>query len=120
MRDAIKQQLEQCNFANLASFDATTNTFHIPKYSKPQYKIGDYYLIKVPGIYVDNKTTTLAINWNRGTAPKFAYLKAYVSKTMGTMVYVDTLAYDYENKQDLTAMWSGWLPMEELEQIMKL
>lgn len=56
----------------------------------------------------------MAINWNKGSAPKTPFLKIFVSKTMGKMIFVDSLSYDVENKKDLNDMWSGWLPIEEL------
>jgi hypothetical protein len=36
---------------------------------------------------------------------------------MGKMIYVDSISFDFENKVDLSFMWSGWLNSEELTQI---
>jgi len=36
---------------------------------------------------------------------------------MGSYIYVDCLAYDYQNQQDLSSMWFGWLDVNELQQL---
>ena len=43
----VEQQLKKCYFANLNNFDENTNTYFIPKYSKPKYDLNNCYLIKV-------------------------------------------------------------------------
>ena len=48
MRDLIKQQLQNCSYANLNNFDPETCTFHIPKYCKPHYALGNMYPRSVP------------------------------------------------------------------------
>lgn len=120
MRESIRKQLETCVFANLNNYDEKTNTFYIPQYSKPKYDIGRCYLIKLPGNIVNNKNSVLAVNWNNGNAPQHPYYKAYVSKAIGTLIYVDCLAYDFENKADLQIMWSGYLDSTTLTQIAQL
>ena len=121
MSDYIKNQLKKCVWADLKNYDPNTNIYHIKKYSKPSYLKGSCYIIKVPAEIVNNKTTVLAVNWNNGSCPKNQYLKAFVSETMGTYIYVDTLPADPITKQeissDLSAVWSGWLDTNTLEQI---
>jgi hypothetical protein len=68
-------------------------------------------------LIINNPDSVLAINWNSGTYPKTPYLKIYISKIMGPMIYVDGIGFDFETKQDLSIMWSGWLNTEELTQI---
>ena len=36
------------------------------------------------------------------------------------MIKVNGIAYDYENNQDLNHMWSGWLPLSDIEIINKI
>ena len=120
MREIIKNQLLKCTYANLNNFNPETNTFYIPKYSKPQYTIDKMYLIQLPLELVNNKASVLATNWNNGTAPSFQYLKAYVSKTLGKMIYVDSIGYDVNTRQDINTLWSGWLPTEEIMQLATL
>jgi len=117
MREIIKAQLEHCSYANLSNYDEKTNTYLIPKYSKPRYDLGKMYLIQVPGSLVNNSTSVLASNWNNGTSPKMPYLKIYVSQVMGKMIRVDSIAFNQETNQDTSIMWSGWLPTEEITQI---
>jgi len=117
MRETIKKQLEAVVYADLSNFDEKTNTYYIPKYSKPKYEVKGCYLIKVANEIVNNPDSVIATNWNHGTAPSCQYLKIYVSKTMGRMVYVDGVGYDYTTKTDLNYMWSGWLPIDGMLQL---
>jgi hypothetical protein len=59
----------------------------------------------------------VAVNYNNGTAPAYQYLKIFVSKSLGKMIYVDSLGFDPSTKQDINVLWSGWLPTEELKLI---
>lgn len=120
IRPIIKEQLEKCQFANLNNFDPTTNTFLIPKYSQPTYEINKCYLVKLPLNIVDTADSVLATNWNNGSCPKAQYLKIYISKALGSMIYVDSIGFDFETRQDLNIMWSGWLNTSELTQIAAL
>ena len=45
---------------------------------------------------------------------------SYVSKILGKMIHVDSVGFDLENKRDLTNFWSGWLPTEEITQLIQL
>jgi len=120
MRDLIKDQLKQVNYANLNYFDEATQTFVIPKYSKPKYELNKMYLVMLPGSIVNNKESVLASNWNNGNAPISQYLKIYISKTMGKMIYVESVAYDPEQEKETAQTWSGWLPTDEITQIATL
>ena len=117
MREIIRNQLLKCTYANLKNYNPETNTFYIPRYSKPQYIVGKMYLIQLPLHLVNNTGSVIATNWNSGTAPKFQYLKVYVSKLLGKMVYVDSIGYDINTRQDINLLWSGWLPTEEITQL---
>lgn len=120
IRPIIKEQLEKCQFADLNNFDPKTNTFIIKKYSKPTYELNHCYLVKLPINIVNIADSVLATNWNNGSCPKTQYLKIYISKTLGTMIYVDSIGFDFYTKQDLNLMWSGWLNSSELVQIAAL
>ena len=120
IRPIIKEQLEKCQFADLNNYDPRTNTFLIRKYCKPTYEINKCYLVRLPNSIINNPDSVLAVNWNNGSCPKTAYLKVYISKIMGTMIYVDSIGFDFETKQDLNLMWSGWLNTSELTQIASL
>ena len=120
IRQIIKEQLEKCQFASLNNYDRTTNTFLINKYSQPTYDLNKCYLVKLPTNVVNASDSVLAVNWNNGSFPISQYLKMYISKTLGNMIYVDIVGFDFETKQDLSIMWSGWLNTSELTQIMTL
>lgn len=116
----VEEQLNKCSFADLSCYDKNTNTYHIPKYSRPRYELGKCYLVKLPKEIVKNPMSVLATNWNNSTAPQFEYLKIYVNKVLGKNIQVDSLAYNMETKEDINVMWSGWLPTEEITQIQVL
>lgn len=120
IRPYIQKQLKKCIFAKLDTFDEKTNTYHIAKYTKPKYEVGKGYLIQIPKYLINNTTSVLATNWNNGRSPQNEYYKAYVNKFKGSYIYVDCLAYDYQTKQDLSNMWSGWLDINELQQLSTL
>ena len=115
MRDIIKKQLQSCSYADLSHYDPTTNTFLIPKYSKPAFVLGNMYLVQLSGALVNNTASVIATNWNNGTAPSYPYLKIYVSKSLGKMIYVDSIGFDPQTRSDINVLWSGWLPTEELK-----
>lgn len=117
MRDSIRKQLESCAYAIPTHYDKETNTYFIPRYTAPTYKIGHCYIVKVADNIVNNISSIIAVNWNHGTAPAVPYLKVYVSKTAGKMLYVDSIAYDIASKKDLMNMWSGWLSIDDLTMI---
>ena len=117
IRTIIKEQLEKCQFADLNNYDTATNTFIIKKYSQPTYDLNKCYLIRLPIAVVNNKDSVLATNWNNCSFPQTQYLKIYISKVLGNMIYVDSIGFDFDTKQDLNLMWSGWLNTSELTQI---
>lgn len=114
MREIIKQQLQNCSYANLSNYDPATQTFLIPKYQKPHFALGSMYLVQLSGALVNNVSSVIAANYNNGTAPMYPFLKIFVSKSLGKMIYVDSLGFDPQTKQDINVLWSGWLPTDEL------
>lgn len=120
IRKLVKQQLEDCAFADLSKFVPEANAYFIPKYSKPSYEIGKCYIITVADHIVNNHTSTTAVNWNQGGAPKYKNLKIFVSKTLGKNIYVDSIGYNLETNQEIIDVWSGWLNIDEISQISKL
>ena len=117
IRSIIKKQLEKCQFADLNNYDQVTNTFFIKKYYKPTYELNKCYLIKLPIEIINNSDSVLAVNWNSGSSPSTQYLKIYISKILGNMIYVDSVGFNFETKQDLALMWSGWLDSNIITQI---
>lgn len=120
IRPLIKEQLEKCQFADLNNYDQRINTFLIRKYCKPTYELNHCYLVRLPLSIINTSDSVLAVNWNQGNSPSTQYLKIYISKIMGPMIYVDSIGFDFDTKQDLNIMWSGWLNIQELTQISSL
>ena len=118
MREYVKELLKQCKYADLSSGDEEKGLYIIPMYSKPTFDVGCTYLIKLPRDVVGNRQSVLASNWNKGTAPKYEVLKAYVSKELGSMIYVDSVGV--VDGDDTDELWSGWLPAKEITQLKKL
>ena len=117
IRQIIKNQLEKCQFADLNNYNLQINTFFVKKYSKPTYELSHCYLVRIPLSIVNTTDSVLATNWNNETFPQVQYLKIYVAKILGNMIYVDSIGFNFETKQDLDLMWSGWLNTTELTQI---
>ena len=113
----VETQLKKCSYADLSHFDEAKGVFNIPKYSKPKFDIGKMYIIQVANELVDNNSSVIATNWNSGTSPKSQFLKIYVSKMVGKMIYVDSLVFNIDTKSDTNITWSGWLPTEQITQI---
>ena len=120
IRQLIKDQLEKCKFADLNNYDIRNNSYLIKKYCTPTYELNHCYLVKLPIGIINKNDSVLAVNWNSGSSPSIQYLKIYISKIMGTMIYVDSIGFDFESKQDLNLMWSGWLDSTQLVQIAAL
>lgn len=110
----VEEQLQRCQVANIKDYDDSTKTFHIKRYSKPKFEKGKCYLVHLSNEIVNNTSSLLSVNWNNGRAPEHNYYKVYISATMGKMIKVDSIAFDYENKLDLDKMFSGWLDTEYL------
>ena len=120
MLESIKRELAKVNYADLNHYSKETNTYIIPKYSKPKYDVGKMYVVKIPLDILNMPNSALATNWNNGTYPRSEYLKIYVSKMVGKMLYVDSVGFDPLQNKDLNNMWSGYLPAEELTQMQAL
>jgi hypothetical protein len=117
MRELIKNQLKQCAYADLSNYNPEVGVFTIPKYSKPKYDVGKMYIVQVANELVNNNNSVVACNWNNSTSPKSNYLKIYVSKMVGKMIYVDSLVFNMETRSDTMILWSGWLPVEQITQL---
>ena len=117
IRPLIREQLDKCQFADLNNYDRTQKIFFIKKYAKPTYEQNRCYLVKLPLNIVNCPDSVLAANWNGGNYPRTQYLKIYISKILGTMIYVDSIGFDFDTRQDINIMWSGWLDSSQLTQI---
>ena len=113
MNKIIKEQLNKVQVADMSNYTEGTYSFIIPKYNADRFEEDKCYLIVLDdSLIIDNKDSLLQCNWNRGTYPKYKYLKVDVSQVMGKMIKVNSIAYDYVNQRDLVDMWTGWLPID--------
>jgi hypothetical protein len=121
MNKLIKAELNKVSVANISNYDKSKGEFLIPRITKIRLEENSYYIIKLDEALLNpNEASTLSVNWNQGTLPPHKYLKVDVSKVMGKMVKVNSIAYDYENQRDLNASWSGWLPIAQIEVLEKI
>lgn len=119
MTDFVKRQLEKCIFVDISkALPVDENTFFIKKYAKPVYALNKCYIVELSNELAFNNNSIIAVNWNNGSCPKALRLKIFVSKSMGKMIYVDSIAEGAESA--LGNIWSGWLPVDELTQIMEV
>lgn len=117
MNKIIEEQLKKIQAANVIQDIKDKNIYKIPKYCKPIYTINKCYIVKLDKNIINNTTSILATNWNNGVAPKAEYYKIYINNTIGKMLKVDGLEYDYVNKCDKTQIFSGWLDSNDLTQL---
>lgn len=121
MNKLISNELKKVAVADLSNHDKTKNEFIIPRFKQVRLEENSYYLIKLDdALLKPDGMSTLSANWNKGTVPPHKYMKVDVSRVMGKMVQVNGLGYDYDKKEDLSVMWSGWLPVTQIEVISKL
>lgn len=121
MNKLIKNELNKVSVADLSNFNKERNEFIIPRIKTIRLEENSYYIIKLDSSLLSrDDMSTLSSNWNQGSIPPHKYLKVDVSKVLGKMVKVNAIAYDYEKQQDLDTMWSGWLPVAQIEVITKL
>lgn len=116
----VEEQLKKVYYADMSHFDKETNIFSIPKYSKPKYDLGKMYIVQIDKMLINNKNSILAVNWNNNTAPSTEYLKIYVSKIIGKMIYVDSVGFDINTNADLTNIWSGYISVDDMKQLSTL
>jgi len=121
MNKLIKDELKKVNVADISRYDATKKEFNIPKITDIKLEENSYYIIKLDDSLLEpGHMSTLSSNWNRGTLPPSKYLKVDVSKIMGKMIKINGIGYDQDKEQDLDVMWSGWLPIEQVEILEKI
>lgn len=121
MNKIIEEQLRKCQVADLSKFDTDTNTYHIARFKQVRLEVNSCYLIKLSDILLDKELSSiLSSNWNRGTVPTSKYMKIDVSKVLGKMIYINGIGYDFDNKVDTDVMWSGWLPIQDIEVIERI
>ena len=113
MNKVIKEQLKKVQVADLSGMMNNPHCFVVPKYNADRFVENKCYLIELnDSLIYDNKDSLLQCNWNRGTYPRYKYLKVDVSRVMGKMIQVNSIAYDMNTGRDINDMWSGWLPID--------
>ena len=121
MNKYIKEQLDKVKVADLSNYDESANIYHIPKFNQFKYEVDKCYLIKLDKTLLEKSNYPILVdNWNHGTCPTCEFMKADVTKVLGKMIQVNGFGYDYEHKQDLNTLWSGWLPIGQITMIQQL
>lgn len=117
----LEKQLRACEFADLTNYDPETKSYYIKKYSKPLYDLQACYLVKINADTLLNRTSVVAVNWNKGQVPICEYMTIFVLQIIGKMINVDGIGYDINTKENLPMLrWSGWLHIDEITQLEKL
>lgn len=121
MNKIIEDQLKSCKTASIPEFNDKTLKLVIKKYEEVSIKEGKYYIISLHSTLLNpNANSMLSSNWNGGSVPNHTHYKCEVTKVLGKMIKITGLAYDFTNKVDLDMMWTGWLPVEQLEILQQL
>lgn len=118
LNKVVQDQLAKVEVADLSNYDKETSTYSIPKRVDIKLEEDCCYLIHLKPSAYNNQT--VIVNWNNGSKPNHDYLKIDISKKMGKMIKVVSVAYDYYNKVDLSDFWAGWLLIDDLDIISKL
>lgn len=117
----IEKQLEKLEIAKPGPYDPIKKQFIIPKYNPLKLEVGNSYILRLkPYITNPPENSTLVTNWNNNTFPVCSIVKAYVSRSLGTMVKIDTCGYDLDNKVELSQTWTGWIKRDDAEIISAL
>lgn len=113
MNNIIKGQLEKCKNVDLSHYDEKTQSYFIPKNTSIIIKENNSYIIKIkPTMLIPNIINN---NWNQGIVPPFEYCKIIVNVYMKHMIQVDGIEYNNTMDTDGVLIWSGWLPLSEIE-----
>lgn len=112
MNELIKKQFEKVEVADLSNFNEN-GEFIIPRYERDRFEEDKCYLIELDRtLTINNPNSLIQSNWNNNTYPLYQYLKVDVSKVMGKMIKVNSVAFDYATNQDIAYYWTGWLPID--------
>lgn len=112
----IEEQLSKVQFADLSDYNPLDNSYRIPKINRIKLDVNSCYLIRLKDCLLRRDTSqVLSSNWNKGTVPPCKCMKVDVCRTMGKLVNVNGIGYDEAEKKDLDVVWSGWLPMQDIE-----
>lgn len=115
MNKIIEKQLKQVQIADLTDFNKDTNTYNIPKFCQKRVSVGECYIIKLDRCLLSKTSSEVfANNWNKGSIPPFEYMKVDISKILGKNIFVNGIGFDFQTKQDINEMWSGWLPLTQI------
>ena len=118
MNKLIKEQLQKVSVADISNYDEKNQIINIPKFKQDRYIVGTCYLVCLDDTLLnDYGNPILVSNWNKGTYPRCKYMKIDVLKTMGKMINVNGIGFDYTTKQNTTYVWSGWLPIQLTKQV---
>lgn len=121
MNKIIQAQLKKCEVADLSTYDEATCTYHIPRFRQVKLEVNTCYLIKLDDMVLNRDSSSVLVsNWNKGTVPPCRYMKVDVCKVLGKMIQVNGLGFDYDTKEDLNVMWSGWLPLQNISVIERI
>ncbi len=121
MNKHTRKQLDKVKRFSLGYYDDNTTHIFIPKITSIKIDVDCCYLVKLSDSIVHPQpNSTLATNWNQGRVPTHYYYKVDICKILGTMIQVNGVAYDYENQKDINELWSGWLPLKDIEVLCKL
>ncbi len=116
MNKIIEEQLKKVRVADLSDYNPLDNEYHIPKMNQIRFSVNSCYIVRLKDNLLRSETSqVLSSNWNKGSIPPCKCLKIDVCKVLGKLINVNGLGYDEESKKDLDVIWSGWLPIQDIE-----
>ncbi len=121
MDELIKKQLLKCKVAQIPEFNDDTTELIIKKSSIIIPHENECYLIELDDNLIDQSNkSTLTLNWNHGSIPKYKFYKVDILKIMAQMIKINGIAFDFINNHDIDEIWSGWLPLNSIKILEKI
>lgn len=121
MNKIIEEQLKKVHFADLSDYNPLDNSYRIPKITQIKLVVNSCYLIRLNERLLNRETSqVLSSNWNKGTVPPCKCMKVDICRIMGKFINVNGLGYDENGKKDLDVVWSGWLPIQDIEVVERI
>lgn len=121
MNSIISKQLNQLKVAKIDRQDENNNTFYFKKINNNKIKIDSCYLIKLPKALRDvSICDSFLYNLNKGNLPKHEFMKIDVIAFKSSYAQVNGVYYDNINNKNLSEVWSGWLPINQIDIVKEL
>ena len=124
MNPIAKKQLDACKVADLPYYDEKSTLLVIPKKDSNrvnEFHLHKYFIVELADYIINPPPDyTLSANWNRGSVPRYKYMKVEICQLMGKMIRINGAAFDPNTNTDIPYVWEGWVPSQGLKIVKRL